>query len=66
MAGGTVEANSYSTIINILTAVVSSPTVHTDTGVTPDGVEASSPVMAGVRLHEALIDILSTVLPWCD
>lgn len=63
MAGGTVEANSNGTIINVLAAVISSPTINTNTGVTANGVEASTPIMAGVWLHETLVDILSTVLP---
>lgn len=63
MAGGTIETNSYGTVINVLTAVISSPTIHANAGVTTDGVETSTPIMAGVWLHETLIDILSTVLP---
>lgn len=63
MAGGTIEANSYGTVINILTAVISRPTINTDTGMTPNGVEAGAPIMARIRLHETLVDILSTVLP---
>lgn len=62
MAGGAVEANGDRTVINVLTAVVSSPAVNTDTGVATNGVEASTTIMAGVGLHEALIDILGTVL----
>lgn len=63
MAGGTIEANGYGAVIDVLTAVVSRPTIYTDTGMTPDGVEASASIMAGVWLHETLVDILSTVLP---
>ena len=66
MAGGAVEANGYGTVVDVLTAVISSPTVNADTGMTTDGVEASAPIMAGIWLHETLVDILSTVLPWCD
>lgn len=63
MAGGTIEANGYGTVINVLTAVISSPTIDANTGMTADRVEASTPIMAGVWLHETLVDILSTVLP---
>lgn len=63
MAGGTIEANGYGAVVNVLTAVISSPTVDANTGMTANGVEASTPVMAGVWLHETLVDILSTVLP---
>lgn len=62
MAGGTVKANGYGAVINVLAAVISSPTINADTGVTADGVEASTPIMAGVWLHETLVDIFSTVL----
>ena len=62
MAGGAIEANGYCTVINVLTAVISSPTINTDTGMASNGIEASTAIMAGVGLHETLIDILSTVL----
>lgn len=63
MAGGTIKANSYGTVVDVLTAVISSPTVNADAGVTTDGIEAGAPIMAGVWLHQTLVDILSTVLP---
>lgn len=62
MAGRTIEANSYGAIVNVLTAVIASPTVDANTGMTPDRVEASTPIVAGIWLHETLIDILGTVL----
>lgn len=62
MAGGAIKANGYGTVINVVTAVISSPTVNANTGVTADRVEASTPIVAGVRLHETLVDILATVL----
>lgn len=62
MAGGTIEANSYGAVVNVLTAVISSPTINADTGMPTNGVEASTPIMAGIWLHETLVDILSTVL----
>ncbi len=64
MAGGTIEANCYGAVINVLTAVISSPAVNANTRVTANGVEASTTVVAGIWLHETLVDILSTVLPW--
>lgn len=63
MTGGTVEANRYGAVINVLTAVISGPAIYANTGVTADGVEASTAIMAGVGLHETLVDILSTILP---
>lgn len=63
MAGGTIEANSDGAVIDVLAAVISSPTINADTGMTPDGVEAGTPIMASVWLHETLVDVLSTVLP---
>lgn len=62
MASGTIEANSYCTVIDVLTTVISSPTIDTDACMTTDSVEASASIMACIRLHEALIDIFSTVL----
>lgn len=62
MAGGTIEANGYGAVVNVLTAVISSPTINADTGMPTNGVEASTPIMAGIWLHETLVDILSTVL----
>lgn len=63
MAGGPIKANSYGTVIDVLTAVVSSPTINADAGMTTDGIKASTSIMAGVWLHKTLVDILSTVLP---
>lgn len=51
MASGAVEANSYGTVVDVLTAVISGPAIDTDTGMTTDGVEASTAVMAGIWLH---------------
>lgn len=62
MARSAIEANSYCAVINVFTAVISGPSVHTDAGMTTDGVEASATIMACIGLHETLIDIFSTVL----
>lgn len=64
MACGSVEANSCSTVVNILAAVITSPAVDTHAGMAANCVEAGTPIVAGVGLHETLIDVLSTVLPW--
>lgn len=62
MAGGAIKTNSYCTVINVLAAVISSPTINADAGMATDGVEAGTPIMAGVGLHETFVDVLSTVL----
>lgn len=64
MACGSVEANSCSTVVNILAAVVASPAVDTHAGMAANGVKAGTSIVAGVGLHETLVDVLSTVLPW--
>ena len=51
VAGGTIEANSYGAVVNVLAAVISGPTINADAGMTTNGVEASTPIMAGVWLH---------------
>lgn len=62
MAGGTIKANGCCAVINVLTAVISSPAINTHTVMPTNGVEAGTPIMAGIGLHETLVDILSTVL----
>lgn len=64
MARGSVEANGCRAVVDVLAAVVASPAVHTHAGVAADRVEAGAPVVAGVGLHETLVDVLSAVLPW--
>lgn len=64
MARGAVEANSCSTVVDILAAVVAGPAVDTHAGMAANCVEAGAPIVAGVGLHETLVDVLSTVLPW--
>lgn len=64
MACGSVEANSCCAVVDVLAAVVTSPAVHTHAGMAANCVEAGTPVVAGVGLHETLIDVLSAVLPW--
>lgn len=62
MASGPIEANGSCAIINVLTAIISTPAINTDTGMTTNGVEAGTSIMAGIWLHETFVDILSTVL----
>lgn len=64
MARGSVEANGCRAVVDVLAAVVASPAVHTHAGMAADCVEAGPPVVAGVGLHETLVDVLSAVLPW--
>lgn len=64
MAGCSVEANGYRAVINVLAAVVTSPAVDTDAGMPANCVEAGTPIVACVGLHETLVDVLRTVLPW--
>lgn len=63
VAGGAVEAHSDGAVVDVLTAVVAGPAVDANAGVTTDGVEAGASIVAGVGLHEALVDVLGAVLP---
>lgn len=62
MTCGPVEADSSSTVVNVLTAVVSSPAIDTYTGVSSDSVKACTTIVTSIGLHETLVDILSTIL----
>lgn len=62
MASGSIEANGYRTVIDVLTAVITSPAIDTDAGMSTNCVEAGTPIVASVGLHETLVDVLSTVL----
>lgn len=62
MACRPIKTNCCCTVIDVLTAVVSSPAVHTDTGMSSNDVEAGATIVAGIRLHQTFIDVLSTVL----
>lgn len=64
MASGTIEADSRGTVINVLAAALARPAVDTHTGVAPVGVEAGAPIVAGVGLQLALINILCAELSW--
>lgn len=62
MTCGPVEADSSSTVVNVLTAVVPSPAIDTYTGVSSDSVKACTTIVTSIGLHETLVDILSTIL----
>lgn len=64
VAGGAVEADGDGAVVNVLAAVVAGPAVDAHAGVAADGVEAGAAVVAGVGLHEALVDVLGAVLTW--
>lgn len=62
MTGGAVVAGSTGTVVNILTAVVSSPTVYTHTLVTAEGVVAGASILTGIWHQLTLINILCAQL----
>lgn len=62
MTGGSVVACSTSTVINVLTAVVPSPAIHTHTLVAAIGVVARAAILAGVGHQLALINVLCAEL----
>lgn len=62
MAGGPVVAGSAGTVIDILTAVVPGPAIHTHTLVAAVGVVARATVLASVGHQLALINILCAQL----
>lgn len=62
MTRSSVKTHGSGTVIDVLTAVVARPAVHAHTRVATIGVEARATVMTSIRLHQALVNILSTVL----
>lgn len=62
MAGGPVGAGSTGAVINVLTAVISSPAIDTDTLVTTVGVVTRAAVLASVGHQLAFINIISAKL----
>lgn len=64
MAGGTLEAGSAGTVIDVLTAVLTRPAIDAYTGVATIGVVAGATVLAGVGHQLAFIHILRAVLAW--
>lgn len=62
MTGGSVVACSTGTVIDVLTAVVPSPAVHTHTLVAAVGVVACAAILTGVGHQLALVNILCAEL----
>lgn len=62
MTSGSVVACSTGAVINVLTTVVPSPAVHTNTLVATEGVVAGAAILASIGHQLALIDVLCTEL----
>lgn len=61
-AGRARGAGGEGTIIDVLTAVVPTPAIHTHTAVAPIAVGTGAPVLTGIGLQQALIHILCAEL----
>lgn len=62
MTCSSIKAHGSGAVVDVLAAVVAGPSVHAHTRVAAIGVEARATVVAGVRLHQALVYVLGTVL----
>lgn len=62
MAGGPMEAYSRSTVINILTAALTSPAIDAHTAVATQCVKAGAPIVASIGLQLTLVHILCAEL----
>lgn len=62
VTGGSVVAGGTGAVVDILTAVVAGPAVHTDTLVAAVGVVARAAVLAGVWHQLALVNVLCAEL----
>lgn len=62
MAGGPMEAYSRSTVIDVLTAALTSPAIDAHTAVATQCVKAGAPIVASVGLQLTLIHILCAEL----
>lgn len=62
MTGGSVVACSTCAVIDVLTAIVSSPAVHTHTLVAAIGVVARASILAGIWHQLTLINVLCAEL----
>lgn len=62
MAGGPMEAHSRSTVVDILTAALTSPAIDAHTAVATQCVKAGAPVVASVGLQLTLIHVLCAEL----
>lgn len=64
MAGRPRGTGCAGTVINVLTAVLASPTINTDTVVATIGVMAGATILTGIRHQLAFIHIFGAVLTW--
>lgn len=62
MTGGSMVACSTCTVINVLTAIVPSPAIHTHTLVAAVSVVTRATILAGIWHQLALIDVLCAEL----
>jgi hypothetical protein len=63
-AGGAWSAGGKGTVIDVLTAVISTPPIHTYTAITPIAVGTGASILTGVGLQQAFIHILCAELPF--
>lgn len=62
MAGGPVETDGCGTVIYVLTTALSSPAIHTDTGVATVVIETGSSIVASIGLQLAFVHIFCAEL----
>lgn len=62
MAGGSIETDGSSAVINVLAAALSRPAVDTNACMPTLGVETGAPVVAGIGLELTFIHIFCTEL----
>lgn len=58
VASGTPGAGGVGTVIDVLTAVVARPTIHTHAVVAAQGIQTCAPILAGVWHQVAFVDVL--------
>lgn len=61
-AGGAWSAGGEGTVINVLTAVISTPAINTYTAIAPIAVGTGAPILTSIRLQQTLIHILCAEL----
>lgn len=64
-ASRSISTGSSEAIINVLTAVVPTPTIDTDTGIATIVVGAGTSILTSVGLELTFINIFSAKLAWC-
>lgn len=64
-ASRSISTGGSEAIINVLAAVVPTPTIDTDTGVASIVVGAGTSVLTSVGLELTLINVFSAKLAWC-